>query len=474
MAAVAKVHVVPDPRVHPRDAAAAPELWKRLGVEPGQWVSLRAGMKSISQRVALPDRQAGTGADNPPALRLHPSVFSQLSLPPEGLAAHVRADAGEDGTTLRIGPFVAILGVRGRGSAPFGGHELYFRSLASFGRPLGIPTYVFSARDVDWDRRVVRGFRWVRNGRRGWRRGEFPFPDVVYDRLLSRRAEARPAVQEVRRRLLALPGIHYFNPGYFDKWDLHQRMAQRPELAAYLPETRPLESVADLHEFCHRYRTVFLKPTGGSLGLGIAVIRRRGRGYVLIQSTRAGSVSRSFGGFRPLAAYLKGYVGNRNYIVQQGLPLARLGGRCFDVRVIMQKDVGGRWHRTKSYVRVAPPGSMTSNLSGGGTAVRLGRALRAAFGRARGRHIARQVHSLAAALTPLIEEQIGGTVGEFGLDLGLDRTGRIWIIEVNSKPYLQMTPGSGSRRAIQLSALRPLRWARYLAGFEAAEDVEAR
>lgn len=475
MAGVAKVRVVPDPRVHPRDMVSAPGVWERLQLEPGRFVSLRVGQKELRQRVAPPDPEAGADGDDPPLFRLHPSAFSQLSLPPEGLWAHVRADGGDDeDAAVRIGPFVAVLCVRGGGGAPFGAHELYFRSLAAFGRPLGIPTYMFSVRDVDWNRRVVRGFRWFRGGRRGWRRGEFPFPDVVYDRLLSRRAEARPAVQATRQRLLALPGVHYFNPGYFDKWDVHQRLAQRPELAAYLPETRPLTSVADVRDFCRRYRTVFLKPTGGSLGLGIAVIRRRGRGYLLTQSTRAGSVHRSFPGFGALSPQLKAYVGSRNYIVQQGLPLARLGRRCFDVRIIMQKDTGGRWQRTKSYARVAPPGSMTSNLSGGGTAVRLGTALRAAFGKNGGRRIAREVHSLAAELTPLIEEQIGGTVGEFGLDLGLDRNGKVWIIEVNSKPYLQMTPGSGSRRAIQLSALRPLRWARYLAGFEAGDDVEMR
>src|SRR5690606_39580632 len=49
----------------------------------------------------------------------------------------VRADGDdEQGKTVRIGPFVAVLCVRGGGSTPFGGHELYFRSLAAFGRPL--------------------------------------------------------------------------------------------------------------------------------------------------------------------------------------------------------------------------------------------------------------------------------------------------------------------------------------------------
>src|SRR5690606_39616330 len=101
MAGVAKVRVVPDSRVHPRDMVAAPALWERLRVEPGQPVSLRAGQKELQERIAASDPQADAGGDDPPLLRLHPSVFSQLSLPPEGLWAHVRADAGDEGTTVR-------------------------------------------------------------------------------------------------------------------------------------------------------------------------------------------------------------------------------------------------------------------------------------------------------------------------------------------------------------------------------------
>src|SRR5690606_13519128 len=38
--------------------------------------------------------------------------------------------------------------------------------------------------------------------------------------------------------------------------------------------------------------------------------------------------------------------------------------------------------------------------------------------------------------------------------------------EVNSKPFLQMTRESGSARTLSLSVQRPLRFAKFLAGFD--------
>src|SRR5690606_37536908 len=121
--------------------------------------------------------------------------------------------------------------------------------------------------------------------------------------------------------------------------------------------------LGDLRAFLRRYPNAFLKPTGGSLGLGILAIRRRGERYRLVASTRAGTIHRRFHGFAALARWLSRYIRNREYVVQQGISLARWGGRPFDLRILMQKDTGGQWEMTKGYARVAPPGSLTSNLS---------------------------------------------------------------------------------------------------------------
>lgn len=470
--AAKKVELVADPQVAPREVQGPIPLWEQLGMVPGQPVGLRAGQGQLRVKVGVTNTGGGPDPGEPGQvfrLRLHPATLAHIAIPGERLRTHVRVDGGDGEPTLRIGPFVGVFGQRGRGPTPFGPHELYFRCLSSFGRPLGVTTYIFSARDVEWDQKFVRGFQWSRKGRlRGWRQEKFPIPDVVFDRLLSRRAEWQPRNQLVRKRFAAMPGVTYFNPGFFDKWLVHHRLAQQPELAPYLPATERFESPAQFRAFLRRYPVVFLKPTGGSLGLGIISVRRRGERYDCSISSRVGNLRRHFVGFGAMARWLARYMGKREYLMQQGIPLARWAGRPVDFRIIMQKDTGGRWEMTKGFARIAAPGSVTSNLSGGGTAKKIGTMLRAMFGRRRGRALTQGMLEAVRTLTPVIEQQIPGTIGELGLDLCVDRRGRLWILEVNSKPFLQVTPGSGTPQAIRLSVVRPLRWSRFVSGFEPA------
>ena len=54
--------------------------------------------------------------------------------------------------------------------------------------------------------------------------------------------------------------------------------------------------------------------------------------------------------------------------------------------------------------------------------------------------------------------------GEFGLDLGLDKNGDIWLIEVNSKPR-KTTVTEMSKIIMRNAFKRPLEYSIYLAGF---------
>ncbi|HCC32454.1 MAG TPA: hypothetical protein DEQ28_00890, partial [Clostridiales bacterium] len=83
----------------------------------------------------------------------------------------------------------------------------------------------------------------------------------------------------------------------------------------------------------------------------------------------------------------------------------------------------------------------------------------------RGRAIVHRVRNTALTITPLIEAALGMTLGELGLDLGVDRTGRIWLLEVNSRPWRTVNPERGSIARTRLALLRPLAYARCLAGF---------
>ncbi|MNI54828.1 Endospore coat-associated protein YheD [compost metagenome] len=63
-----------------------------------------------------------------------------------------------------------------------------------------------------------------------------------------------------------------------------------------------------------------------------------------------------------------------------------------------------------------------------------------------------------------IDKQLPSHFGELGIDLAVDTNGRIWLLEVNSKPSKNdNTPIGGGK--IRPSVKQVIDYARYLSGF---------
>lgn len=380
---------------------------------------------------------------------------------------------GNDPPTVRLGPIVGIFTTRGRRSL-FGGQTPIVREMTRLAATQGVLAFAFTPGSVDWERGTVRGYTF--SGSRGrWRRGHFPFPDAVYNRIPSRQAERRPPVAATAARLEQALGSRYFNPSFLDKWETYQALMGEPRIRPLLPETHRYQGVPIVLGMLDRHRVVFLKPTGGSQGRGIIRVLRRWPEQYLWQfqgprSVRTGEAVGAAGLARALARLMRG----RKYLAQEGLDLARVGTRPFDVRILMQRDESGHWRRTKLFARVGSYGGITSNISAGGTGEPLARVVPIALARARParrRETARRLRDVSTWLPPLVESALGVTLGELGLDLGVDRTGQIWLIEVNSRPWRNVTTERGSMALVRLALVRPLAYARHLAGF-AEEPVE--
>ena len=59
-----------------------------------------------------------------------------------------------------------------------------------------------------------------------------------------------------------------------------------------------------------------------------------------------------------------------------------------------------------------------------------------------------------------------GPAGEMGVDIGVDREGRVWFIEANLKPGRQVFRLLHQNKTRFMTVVKPLLYARYLAGFE--------
>ncbi|MNJ52912.1 Endospore coat-associated protein YheD [compost metagenome] len=174
----------------------------------------------------------------------------------------------------------------------------------------------------------------------------------------------------------------------------------------------------------------------------MAVIKpiRGGGGYGVIKVVYAGgrygftymSHSRSFGSFGAMFRALNQSKVRRKYIIQQGIHLARIGGRPIDYRVKVAKH-NGKWGYRSMVGRLARPGLFVTNLSRGGTQLTASQGLGRSLGKGAIVKKRAEMRALTNKCIGIMESAFPG-VGELGFDYGLDKSGKIWIFEVNTRP----------------------------------------
>lgn len=344
---------------------------------------------------------------------------------------------------------VGVLSTRRAGAHPFpeGG---YFRQLMKAGRRLGIRVIAFSPLDINWANGTVLGF--THNGS-SWQAGRYPVPRIVYDRIFASRGHWQRYWSNARR-MRQTYRVRFMGRGLHGKWQFYRIARRVPELKPHIPETHVITGTGIVLAMLNRHRTVYLKPVFGSGGRGIIRVTRRGSMYL---------VKMSGGGRRTLsAAELPAVLAGtgRRYVVQQGLDLAYLQGSPYDVRSIVQKNGEGEWQVTGKAARIGRRHSITSNLHTGGHA-RTVQAVLESYFPDRAAEIEQEIDSLAIQVAQVMERR-AGPLCDLGLDMGIDRQGKVWLIEVNSKPGRKVFRLTRDREARRLSIETPMAYARYL------------
>jgi hypothetical protein len=143
-------------------------------------------------------------------------------------------------------------------------------------------------------------------------------------------------------------------------------------------------------------------------------------------------ITRSFTHFNQMYRSLIRVKARRRYLIQQGIHLATIQGRPVDYRVKVVKTERG-WVFRSMVGRLARPGLVVTNLSKGGTMLSGRRTLALSLPHISGKHKRREMRSLTLKCTRIMENQFPG-VGQLGFDYGLDHSGKIWILEVNTRP----------------------------------------
>ncbi|WP_409343566.1 YheC/YheD family protein [Paenibacillus sp. MBLB4367] len=205
--------------------------------------------------------------------------------------------------------------------------------------------------------------------------------------------------------------------------------AQRA-LKRHVPHTVSLTK-SNLQRMAGFYRSLYIKPDVGSLGIGVHKLNRRTSGYELLSTRNRHQLRRNFGTLTGLYRHLKANRHGR-LIVQRAIRLDSVNGRPYDLRAMVQRKRGGSWTCTGLMAKIGARNKIVTNYYQGGKIVMLPSLLKQkGFSAARRRASTAYLTERALKVARLLSSKRAG-MHEMGIDFAYDRQGRLWILEVNS------------------------------------------
>lgn len=337
-------------------------------------------------------------------------------------------------------------------------------------RELGVGVIFFDVGGLRMKERKVAGFVPVPSTA-GWvyRRRIAPLPAVVHKRSLHREGPGAAAV----RRLSRL-GVKVFNPEVrWDKYRIDRLLRRDAGLRPYLPDAAPLsrESFGWFRSRLLEGTEVFIKPRRGSLGLGIARVVPAGKGRYRVE---VGTHRRDSS--RPPSSRITSLTGawklvrkgRRMHYLQAGIPLLEDEGHRVDLRVPVQRDGSGAWQVPGMAAKRAERHAFLTNVARGGSVHSPRELLERHLGARKAAATMEEIERMAVRVAEAISARYPG-MADLGLDVGVDRQGRPFLIEVNRRD-LRVTMGLSGQDDVHRTLYRnPLAYARLL--LEAGADA---
>ncbi len=213
------------------------------------------------------------------------------------------------------------------------------------------------------------------------------------------------------------------------KWIKTKWLLKSENKRKYIPQTL-LFSRSSLNSMLSQYSTVYFKPTGGTGGFNIIRIKKQENGY----SIQHNSVKTRYSTLDALYKQLKKRAKDRSYLLQKGIKLAVTNGKPFDIRVMVQKSNKGSWKSTALFTKIGKPNKVATNYHQGGKLGYFQQTLSGAgFSKTSIERKEAELRELGVSVGRLFDRRKAG-FRELGLDVALDKSGRAWILEVNTRP----------------------------------------
>ncbi|MFF2091983.1 YheC/YheD family protein [Paenibacillus sp. NPDC058174] len=435
-------------------------LLKELKLSGKKTVHLKLGKEVITAAIKTVKRQGNH-------IYLSAGVRQSIRVPKTGQILVLNSGENE----VQLGPLVGILsdgGPPSTDSMPFGSRTGFIKQVIRSGERNGY-MFGFTPHDINWQQETVYGY--FLNSQGGWYRKTVPLPDVVYNRLPSRKAETSSMISSLRERFVRRK-IPFFNWSFFNKSDVYKLLDNDPEALQHLPESISAPTSDKIKGLLEKHHFLYFKPTAGSLGIGIyRLTYHPKRGYFARYRKGDRNVLLRFTHFHSLMRMLQARHGSSlsGYVVQQGIRLIEIDGCPIDFRFHMHKNGKNEWVPVGIGAKKAGRGSVTTHVKNGGSLMTPEHALNRTFNDKSG-EVLEKAKEVAIRLSEAIERNYPHRLGELGLDIGIDKDGEIWMFEANAKPGRSIFKHPSLRSEGRASVDYIIEHCLYLSKFQGGDD----
>jgi hypothetical protein len=308
--------------------------------------------------------------------------------------------------------------------------QSYINDIAILAESCGLECYRFLPTKIHPLTLQVTGKKFI-SQTKSWVNNEFPIPAIIYDRCFygddDHSKQSIPIVSWLKTRA----DITFLGYGLPNKLELYE-VLKSTVLSAYLPVTQSAsDSNILLNELTTKKR-IILKPINGSQGNGIYYLKKNNKSFHVKTEKHKNIISRIFPNETKLIKWLQPLISKRQYLMQPYLELSNDEQQPFDIRILLQKQMDGKWGERGRGIRIGSTGGILSNLSAGGSIIAYSD-WSSSFPSAKKEYIHQELDYILSNLPPILENAFL-PLFEIGIDIGIAKNGSIWILDINSKP----------------------------------------
>ncbi len=317
--------------------------------------------------------------------------------------------------------------------------------------------FYFSIQDVDLKRRTIQGVHF-NNQNKIWEKREFPYPDFLYRKSgRSRRNEDLFIRFEEQLKALKIETLNH--PKRFDKWEVYYQLSQDKEILPYLPLTLAYKTPGDLTTMLDHAGKVYLKGFAGGRGRRIiCAARLPGGGYEYKYFTDRLYIFKT-NNITKLIQGIVDFYKEQNFLIQEAVDLIRIGNRLVDMRAEVQRGKNGELMVVAIPVRVGlPDAPITAHADAYPFEDFFQNFM--SCSEVEAKNLKSKIIQFLVSVYKAMEKAFGPMV-EIGMDCGLDKHGRLWLLECNSRSRMVSLHKAYDENTINKTGLNILEYAEF-------------